>query len=77
VLGEILKPGSRILEFQADYEITETDLESNSGIIWVFKREYEDPKDLPEDTSLMRGMKERILTGGKTGSGKGYVKRTF
>lgn len=74
VLKQILKPGSGILEFQSDYEITHADIESNSGIVWIFKRRYEDFSQLPEDTSLMRQMKRVLLNGGKTGAGTGYVK---
>jgi hypothetical protein len=74
VLKEILKPGSRILNFQSDYEITHVNLEVNSGLKWVFKRAYDDYNDLPEDTSLMRGMKQILLSGGKTGTAAGYVK---
>ncbi|MGI6536873.1 MAG: acyltransferase domain-containing protein [Caldicoprobacterales bacterium] len=74
VLKKILKPGSRILEFQSDYEITHVDYESNSGIRWIYKREYDDYTQLPEDTSLMRGMKRILLEGGKTGNGTGYLK---
>jgi len=74
VLREILKPGSRILLFQEDYEITRVDLASNGGLTWVFKRNYEDFALLPEDTALMRGMKKVLLCGGKTGSAAGYVR---
>ena len=77
VLKQILKPGSRILEFQSDYEITQVDLESNSGMTWIYKRNYDDYTQLPEDTSLMRGMKKILLEGGKTGSGTGYVRNFF
>jgi hypothetical protein len=73
-LPRILKPGSRILEFQSDFEITETDETVNSGLNWVFKRPYKDFKELPEDTSLQRGYKKLLLDGGKIGAGKGYVK---
>jgi len=74
VLREMLKPGSRILDFQSDYEITWVNLEVNGGIKWVFKRNYEDFTQLPEDTSLMRGMKKILVSGGKTGTASGYVK---
>jgi hypothetical protein len=77
VLKQLLKPGSGILEFQSDYELTHADMESNSGIGWIFKRRYEDFSQLPEDTSLMRAMKRRLLEGGKTGAGTGYVKDFF
>ena len=74
VLGELLKPGSHILDFQSDYEITQADMEVNDGINWIFKRNYEDFTQLPEDTSLMRGMKKILVSGGKTGAASGYVK---
>jgi hypothetical protein len=77
VLKQILKPGSRILEFQADYEITHIDLESNSAILQIFKRNYDDFTQLPEDTSLMRGMKDILLKGGKIGLASGYVREYF
>jgi hypothetical protein len=72
-LKEILKPGSRILLFQEDYTLTETDMEVNGGLKWVFKRDYEDFSQLPEDTSLMRGMKNILLAGEKTGSAAGFI----
>ncbi|MDR2650029.1 MAG: acyltransferase domain-containing protein [Clostridiales bacterium] len=74
VLREILKPGSRILMFRNDYVITKIDMTVNSGLNWVFKRYYSDFTQLPEDTSLMRGMKKILLSGGKTGSAVGYVR---
>ena len=77
VLKQVLKPGSGILEFQSDYEITQTFLDSNGGFTWIYKRNYEDYTQLPEDTSLMRGMKQILLNGGKTGAATGYVKDLF
>ena len=74
VLRTLLQPDSRILLFQEDYEITQVDLTVNGGLKWVFKRHYEDFALLPEDTSLMRGMKRVLLSGEKTGSAAGYVK---
>ena len=74
VLKQILKPGSRILNFQEDYEITKADLTVNGGLMWIYKKEYEDYNLLPEETSLMRGVKKILLSGGKTGSASGYVK---
>ena len=73
VLKDILPLGSRILNFRADYEITFADTEINSGIMWIYKRTYDDWTELPEDTTLMREMKKILLAGGKTGHGEGYV----
>lgn len=77
ILKKILKPGSRIIDFQSDYEITHVDLETNGGINWVFKRDYDDYTKLPEETSLMRGMKRILLEGRKTGVASGYVKNFY
>lgn len=73
-LKEVLKPGSGILNFQSHYEITGVDPEANSAVTWIYKREYENYEDLPEDTSLRRGIKKILLDGRKVGSGKGYVR---
>ena len=74
LLKDVLDPDSRILDFQTDFEITHVDLESNSGMIWIFKRNYEDYSKLQEDTSLMRKMKQILLEGGKIGHATGYIK---
>lgn len=74
VLKQILKPGSRILEFQSDYEITYVNSETNDTLKWIYKRDYEDYNQLPEETSLMRSMKQILLQGGKLGYASGYVK---
>jgi hypothetical protein len=74
VLKQVLKPGSRILEFQSDYEITYVNLETNSTLKWIYKRDYDDYTQLPEQTSLMRSIKQIVLQGGKLGYASGYVK---
>lgn len=75
-LKQVLRPESGILRFQSHYEITKVDPDANSGIVWIFKRDYEeeDYASLPEDTSLMRNVKQMLLDGGKVGSATGYVK---
>lgn len=73
-LKELLPPTSRILLFQSDYEILNVDEEDKSFMTWVYKREYGDYMLLPEDTSLMRAVKQRLLSGGKIGSASGVVK---
>lgn len=73
-LRELLPPTSRILAFQADYEIVRVYEDDNGFMQWVYKRDYQDYSDLPEDTSLMRGIKARLLEGKKIGSALGIVK---
>ena len=74
VLQEILPPTSKILNFQADYEIISTEPEADSFMLWVFKKEYPDIDSLPEDTSLQRAIKNRLKSGGKIGNAYGRVK---
>ena len=74
VLKQILKPDSRILEFQSDYEITYVNLETNGTLKWIYKRDYDDYTQLPEETSLMRNIKQIVLNGGKLGYASGYVR---
>jgi len=77
LLLEFLKEGSRILEFQKDYEIFGTNPDDRSYFNWVFKREYPDWNDLPEDTSLQRNIKKHILGGGKISSGSGLLRNKY
>ena len=74
VLKQVLKLGSRILEFQSDYEITYVNLETNATLKWIYKKDYEDYTQLPEETSLMRDIKQIVLNGGKLGYASGYVR---
>lgn len=74
VLKQILKPGSRILEFQSDYEITHVNLDTNATLKWIYRKDYEDYTQLPEETSLMRSIKDIVLKGGKLGYASGFVR---
>ncbi len=74
VLKQFLKEGSHILEFQSDYEIVHVNKETNNGLKWIYKKEYDDFTQLPEDTSLMRNIKKHLLAGGKIGAATGYVR---
>ena len=75
VLKDILPPESRILNFQNDYEILELIPENNYFMRWVFDKEYgEDAGDLtqlPENTSLQRGVKKLLLEGKTVGDARG------
>jgi len=73
-LSKMLPPGSKILEFQADYEILEIYEDGTSCMGWVFKKKYDNYSDLPEDTSLMRAIKAHLLSGGKVGEAMGVVR---
>ena len=78
VLKELLPEGSRILRFQEAFELTETYPEDDAALEWVFyvaqgQREGLDLRELPEETSLQRKMKEMLLKGRKPGAAKGVL----
>lgn len=73
-LKKLLPETSKILLFQSDYEIISVNEEDNSFMQWVYKRNYEDYAELPEETSLQRNIKVHLMTGGKIGSGAGVIK---
>lgn len=74
VLRQLLPEGSRILNFQADYEITSVNPDAQDCMGWVFKRKYPDYESLPEETSLQRAIKKRLLSGGQIGAAAGRYK---
>ena len=82
VLKELLPPDSRILRFQAAFDLREVLPEDDAALEWVFhvaqgQREGLDITKLPEDTSLQRKMKALLLSGRKPGAGEGLLKRPF
>ena len=74
-LREMLPAGSRILNFMDDYEILSEDKEAMNCMLWVYKKKYQDYESLPEETSLQRAIKARLLAGKKVGSAYGRVVR--
>lgn len=73
-LKSFLNNKSRILEFQSDYKIIETDFEADTNMNWIFGKQYTKYEDLPEDTSLRRGVKRMLLKGDSIGTASGYIK---
>ena len=73
-LKTLLRPDSGILRFQADYEILHENPDADDAMTWVYKRPYARPEDLPEDTSLQRGLKSIMIAGGHLGSGTGILR---
>ena len=81
-LKEMLPAASRIRQFQDAFELTERDDEDDAALGWVFwipeeKRKELKPEELPEDTSLQRAMKKRLVAGLQTGTAKGRLVRKF
>ena len=71
ILQQLLPPNSRILNFQKGYEVTKLDPDSTGYMRWVYKNEYTDLTQLPEDTVLQRELKKWLLAGGKMGDAYG------
>lgn len=81
-LNDLLPSGSRILAFQAAFDITGYIPDTKDCLEWVFHipGSYLDDvslKDLPEDTTLQRNMKKFLLDGEQVGNGEGILAREF
>ena len=74
-LNTVLPEKSNILKFMSDFEIIESEEKDKFDDAWrVFdKYGYKSPKKWPENTSLRRAFKQRVLSGGKTGHGFGVI----
>ena len=75
ILKEILPPGSKILEFQSDFKITKIYPDDESYFIRVFKQQDkpDDLNRLPENTSLQRAVRKRLMEGGTIGRAEGVL----
>ena len=81
-LKELLPPGSRIVRFQAAFDLTGTDPDADDALQWVFglaegQKAGAKLDELPEDTALRRSMKALLLSGGKVGVATGMLARQF
>ena len=72
---EFLPEKSNIRRFMDDFEIIESEEKDKFDDAWrIFgKYGYKSPKKWPEDNSLRRAFKERVLSGKKTGHGFGVI----
>lgn len=72
---DFLPPKSNILRFMDDFEIIKSEEKDKFNDAWrVFgKYGYKKPEKWPEDTSLRRAFKQRVLSGKKTGHGNGVI----
>ena len=68
-LPPLLPPGSRIAAFRRNFTILRTDEASRGFMDWLFPEVAPGTpaEDLPEDTSLRRGVKRHLLAGGTVG----------
>ena len=82
VLKDLLPPTARILLFQAAFDLTETDPESDEVLQWVFGLTEATKgsvrlENLPEKTTLQRNLKAYMIKGGRVGTAAGVLARTF
>jgi hypothetical protein len=81
-LKDLLPPGSRILGFQAAFDLTKTEPEADDVLQWVFGLSEAQKagcrlEDLPENTTLRRNMKALMRAGGSVGIAEGFLVRAF
>ena len=82
VLKELLPADSKILGFQAAFDITEVFPDEKDFIGWIFGLAKEQIKsvvlsELPEKTTLQRNTKKLLLEGGNIGSASGILRSHF
>lgn len=70
-LKEDLGDSSAIVQFNSKYKVFEVVDDGVAPIVWVFKTKRENPNEYPEDTSIQRKLKARILEGRPFGYGVG------
>ena len=81
-LKGLLPNASRILRFQAAFDLTETEPDADDVLQWVFglaegQKAGAKLDELPEDTTLRRNMKALLRSGGKVGVAVGRLAREF
>jgi hypothetical protein len=81
-LKAVLPEGSRIIRFQAAFDLTDTNPGADDVLQWVFglaEAQKADARleDLPGDTTLRRNMKAFMGAGGRVGVAQGVLARPF
>lgn len=62
-MAELLPPDSRILQFARRFAVTLTGENNDDYLQWCYKRKDIPTQDLPEETSLQRNLKAKLLKG--------------
>ncbi len=70
-LCDVLSEDSLIVKFQKAYKNIDFEEDPGDVLKWVFPEELEDPNNYPEDTTIQRETKKRILSGLPIGYGSG------
>lgn len=73
-LKDVLPETSHIIAFQNGFQIRTVNEDSDEFLEWVYKRKDIPYRDLPEETSLQRNMKQYLLKGGKIGEASGVLR---
>lgn len=73
-LKELLPSTSNIIVFQEAFEVSDWYKEEDDFMEWVYKKKFDDYKELPEDSSLQRNMKKHLLAGGLVGAAFGQLR---
>lgn len=73
-LKNLLGAQSKILRFQSCFTCDAWNQEEPSFMQWVYGKTDIPYDALPENTSLQRNMKKYLLSGGKIGEAKGFLK---
>ena len=70
-LCDALAETSTIVNFQKKYKILEVDDNAASAIGWIFGKKLDDINDYPEDTTIRRAAKRKLLAGERIGTALG------
>lgn len=72
--GKFLNPASNFVSFQKDFDIIGQDDYEFDDAWRLYGADYQKPTaELPERTSMQRAFKKYLLSGGRTGAGKGVL----
>lgn len=70
-LAECLSKSSGIVRFQSRYKIFEVEENAKETVHYVFFKKFDNPDLYPEDTTLQRLVKQRLIDGSPMGMGHG------
>ena len=74
-LKDWLKEKSNLRLFADDYDVVNTNPNSDEGVPWVFNSISADILNYPEETSLQKAAKKWMVAGGHIGSALGILKK--
>lgn len=72
-LDNVLPPTSNIIKFKCLFNIISESYPNTGFIKWIYKGEYSNLVDLPEDTTLQRNLKTYLLEGNSVSVAYGII----